>query len=100
MRIIDYEAFYECGALRSVTFQEGSTLAEIGGSSFVGTGLEAMEVPRGVTTIGDNAFKSCRDLKKVVFQEGSALQEIKNGCFENTWLEEFIVPKNVTVIGC
>ena len=100
MRLIDYEAFYECSALRSVTFQEGSTLAEIGGSCFAWTGLEAIEVPRSTTTMGDNAFKSSRDLKKAVFQEGSALQEIKNGCFENTWLDEFTVPRNVTAIGC
>ncbi len=56
---IDSEAFAGCVKLKEVVFEEGSQLSNIGSSAFsYCTSLEEINLPSGVTQIGDYAFSS------------------------------------------
>ncbi|MGN1166281.1 MAG: leucine-rich repeat protein, partial [Lachnospiraceae bacterium] len=56
--------FYECSALKSVTFEEGST--KIAHRVLSGcTGIEVVTIPETVTEIGEKAFGQCTSLKKI-----------------------------------
>ena len=57
---IQDNAFADCTALESATFEKGSQLRSIGDSAFLGCPLSAMEVPDGTETIGDYAFWGCQ----------------------------------------
>ena len=116
-------AFYDCGRLSSVTFEEGSRLSSIGDSAFYMTwsltsieipdgvtgigkyafyesGLENINIPAGVTTIGMEAFGECFNLSGVTFEKDSKLTEIEGGtffgCVDLTSIE---IPAGVTSIG-
>ena len=94
-------AFSNCSALETVTFEAGSQLATIGESVFdYCSALEAITIPAGVTTIGNNAFNSCADLASVTFAEGSQLETIGEGVFfECSALTSITIPASVTTIG-
>ncbi|MCR4602644.1 MAG: leucine-rich repeat domain-containing protein [Prevotella sp.] len=58
MTSIGESAFADCGHLASVTFAEGSNLETIGVNAFAYcTSLNSIDIPSGVTTIGDFAFQ-------------------------------------------
>lgn len=68
-------AFYDCFELTSVTFAENSKLASIGNNAFAWCSkLESVEIPSGVTSIGDKTFRS-------------------------TGLTSIVIPASVTSIG-
>ena len=52
--------------LKSVTFAEGSQLAEIGNFAFAKTGISDIVVPAGVEAIGENAFSGTNGTLKTV----------------------------------
>jgi len=55
VKIIDKYAFYGCQSIKTVTFSVG--LEEIGANAFgLCTGLEKIELPEGLISIGDGAF--------------------------------------------
>ena len=51
-------AFYQCAALTTVVFGEGST-GTIEEYAFAGTGITSISIPEGFTSIGNHAFVSC-----------------------------------------
>lgn len=62
-------AFLQCESLRSVTFQEDSTLTFIGPDAFHSCeSLTELVIPKKVTYIGSGAFAFCRGLKRIVIQ--------------------------------
>lgn len=91
--------FSECVALRRVTFREGSRLTEIGDGCFSRSGVQEIEIPRGVTTICRGAFSECGALRRVTFREGSRLEKIGRECFSKSGIAEVEVPKLLKTIG-
>lgn len=61
--------FQGCEGLRSVDFEEGSELSEIGAWSFRDCAyLDSFHMPRSVTFIGEQAFAGCQSLDRIVFE--------------------------------
>lgn len=81
----------------SVTF--GNKVTEIEGAVFRGcTSLTKLELPEGLTTIGEDAFYGCTSLESVILPE--SLESIAYNAFrECTSLKEISLPKNLTSIG-
>lgn len=52
---------------------------EIDAFAFSHSGLQSIEIPRSVETIGIGAFGECTDLATVTFEEGSQLKKIEGG---------------------
>ena len=74
--IIESDAFYECSSLTSI------------------------EIPSGVTEIGNFAFLSCQNLESVTFGENSQLATIGESAFAGcSSLTSIEIPSGVTTIG-
>ena len=67
-------AFYELMNLKKVILP--STLTSIGKSAFRESGLQSIEIPASVGTIGNGAFYNCKALTTVTFEKGSQLKTI------------------------
>ena len=65
-------------------------LTEIEEEAFAGSGFKFVEIPSGVTKIGDRAFADCPDLMYVKIPP--AAMSISNNAFENA-------PEGLTIIG-
>ena len=71
---IGAEAFYVLPSLSSVTFSSAINLKTIGPAAFYGcTSLSAINIPKSVTLIDENAFVGCIGLSSITF-EGNACQ--------------------------
>ncbi|VEI13275.1 leucine-rich repeat domain-containing protein [Trueperella bialowiezensis] len=92
-----YQAFYGAPNLKHVELPSG--LTEIGDYSFASTeSLEEITIPENVKVIGQSAFSHCKGLKKVTM--GNSVTEIKNTAFINTpQLTELTLSENVESIG-
>lgn len=63
---IGSRAFYYCGKLESVSFDEGSELNSVGSYAFSNAkSLKSITLPDGVTKLGTRAFESCTALTDV-----------------------------------
>ncbi|MBR6892964.1 MAG: leucine-rich repeat domain-containing protein [Bacteroidaceae bacterium] len=61
-------------------------------------GLETIDIPANVKTIGRSTFEDCSSLKNVIFHEG--LQEILGIAFKNCkTIDKLILPNTLTSIG-
>ena len=73
-----YGVFGGCSNLKTVKFEEGSTI--VCPALFMGCdGIEEIELPDTITKIGNSAFKSCKNLNKVIISE--SVTEIDNQAF-------------------
>ena len=112
---------FENTKIRSVEFEEGSALTEIGESAFKGCSdlesfvipanvktirksafrgcskLKSLVIPSKVSTIEEDAFSDCANLKNVTFEKGSELWYL-NRIFVNTPITELTV-KSVSGIN-
>ena len=70
-------AFNEFMNLKKVILP--STLTSIGKSAFRESGLQSIEIPASVETIGNGAFYNCKALTTVTFEKGSQLKKIQGG---------------------
>lgn len=75
---IGTRAFYYCGSLTTVTFEENSQLTSIGDDAFAASGITDITLPESVTSIGDSAFNSCQ-IKSITFPDG--ITEIGDSAF-------------------
>ena len=66
LKTIEYEAFYNCTSLESITFPDSLTTIE--NEAFYNcTSLGSLTLPESLTTIGDSAFRECKSLKQISF---------------------------------
>jgi S-adenosylmethionine/arginine decarboxylase-like enzyme len=99
--LIAIDAFKDCTALTSVTFEGTSNVITINNYAFQNSGLSGtITIPASVTSIGELAFYECSSLTGVVFESGSQLQTIGDDAFYDTGLSGTItIPASVTSIG-
>lgn len=83
LQSIEREAFDSCSSLRSIDFTGADSLSYFGFSSFCDTGLEAVEVPEGVTKLDSFVFSDCSKLKTVVLPE-SLVTFSNGGAYKNS----------------
>ena len=97
VKSIEPGAFIYCG-LRGVDIPSGVT--SIGNIAFYGcSGLLSVVIPESVTSIGSVAFAECGALKDITIYADN-IPEIPFGCFMNCGsLTRFRIPAGVTSIG-
>jgi len=89
--------FYGCDGLKTVTFEEGTTMIANGLFSYC-SGLESITIPDTVTLIKGNAFQHCENLAEVKFS--NALTTIQGSAFYGCVdLLKAEIPDSVTDIG-
>lgn len=67
-----------------------STLTVICEEAFRDTAIKEINVPEGVSYLGEHAFSLCKQLEKVILP--STLKEIEYDVFKNSEIKELIVP--------
>ena len=96
---IEYNAFFGCANLASITFAEGSQLTSIGGAAFSGCKFTSIIIPAGVATLPSGLFNNMSTLQSVTFAEGSLLQTIESGLFQSCDMVQIEIPAAVTKIN-
>jgi len=87
---IGNDAFQQTRNLKELVFQPTSTFKKMGTWTFVGSGLEKLELPASLETLGTAAFNGCTKLKTVTVADGSQLQMVGQSSFAGcTSLESF-----------
>ena len=79
VRGINEYAFYGCKALKEIQLPEALQIIDQG--AFAESGIQQIEIPKNVSTIGMNAFRDCVSLKSVTFR-GSP-PSLVSGVFSN-----------------
>ena len=96
---IGEEAFYGCVNLKTVIFEDGSSLKEIGSNAFYDCRLlEDIIIPGGTTVFGYQCFSYCYKLQNIIIPEGttSIAPRMFIGC---TNLRNIILPETIVEIG-
>ena len=75
---IGYMAFWACNRLTTLTLPPN--LISIGNKAFDSSGLERLNIPSGITSIGDYTFRDCRNLTSINLPSG--LSSIGEHAFE------------------
>lgn len=87
---IGNDAFQQTKALKELVFQPTSHFKKMGTWTFVGSGLEKLELPASLEVLGTAAFNGCSKLKTVTVADGSQLQMVGQSSFAGcTSLESF-----------
>ncbi len=91
-------AFYECGSLKSVTFEIG-LLNKIEKATFwMCSSLERVTIPGSIKVIGQAAFFTCTALESVILEEG--VVELGTQVFQRcAKLETVELASTVTLVG-
>lgn len=79
-------AFYGCEALAEVNFAQESALTEIGEYAFSKTALQSVELPEGLTSIGDSCFNNSTQLASAEIP--SSVVSVGRSAFNGTVLYE------------
>jgi len=93
---IKYQTFDECVSLTSVILP--SSLQTIGVEAFRGAGLVKIQIPYGVTSLGNSCFYRCLALEYITLPENLTAIQVStfNGC---SALKEITIPASVATIG-
>ena len=104
---IGYGAFFNCSGLKLIDVEEGNTvydsrnycnaIIETATNTLI-TGCQWTSIPRGVTSIGDDAFRGCTGLTSITIP--NSVISIGNRAFFNcSGLTSAAIPNSVTSIG-
>ena len=115
VKSINYNAFYGCTSLASVTYGDNPGVKYIGANAFYNTtkALTSIFIPASVIYIGHRAFICGVDnvnvniLNTVTFGAGSRLRYIGGACLgfaggtiaASTYLRDLVLPNTIRVIG-
>lgn len=92
---IGYGAFQNCELLSSIHLP--ASLAEIGDYAFDNCGIAHIDIPDGVTVIGEHAFYDCKHLTEIALPDG--LQQVGGGAFGRcSALTAIAFPDSVQII--
>ncbi len=93
--------FYRNGYVRTLTFEENSSLKSIGWGAFGHNWrLGDFTLPASVEVLEEYAFYECGAVKNITFEEGSKLKTIKEYAFKhNLGLEKIYIPDSVETMG-
>ena len=81
---------------KALTFKIPATVKEIGNGAFVGSDINEIVIPEGVTTILPYAFANCSKLRRVVCP--STLTHVAGTAFEDTPFEQNL-PQGMNYLG-
>ena len=98
VRYIGDHAFW-ASSIPRIFFDGTSQLSRIGAGAFTDSGLERIQIPRGLTNIHASAFFGAANLRFVTFQSNSQLRYIGNYSFQNSGIENIQIPRGVQNIG-
>ena len=91
-------AFDTCRSLKTVVFEEGSSLKTIeDGAFFFCPNLASIALREGVETIGSNAFGSCEKLTQITIPD--SVTEIGAGAFSTSRLVDITLPSQIKTIA-
>ncbi|MDE7349911.1 MAG: leucine-rich repeat domain-containing protein [Muribaculaceae bacterium] len=86
LETISYCMFNDCFKLRKVDIQEDSRLRSIESFAFAGCGsLEAFNIPREVSSIGEGPWRGCSSLERITLQEGNYDFVVDEGVLYKGW---------------
>lgn len=90
--------------LENITFEDGSSLKEIGRNAFSSTNIKSINIPESVIEIGNGAFSGCYNLTDIVFL-GNNIDELINTFESCSALETVSLPSelktlNATFMNC
>ena len=90
---IQYQAFYNCSSLTSVSFESDSSLNTIGNNVFQSSGLTTITLPANLTSLGNDVFNGCSSLTII-----EAYQNIIN---DKSWSTspQIIDNESITIIN-
>ena len=93
--------FYNLKHLKTLTFEENSSLKKIGWASFGHNWrLTGVTIPASVEVLDTCAFYNCGAMTYVAFEENSKLKTIGSCAFQKCiWLETVYIPDTVTSIA-
>ncbi len=93
---VGVEAFDSCYNLTTVELPNG--LTSIGDRAFLSSALSNIDFPSSLTSIGDSAFWDCRSLTNIIIPNG--VKSIGNDAFEKCiHLISVVIPESVISIG-
>ena len=95
---IDYQAFWDCNNLESVTFASDSILETIDECAFGCASITSISIPKTVKTIGKEAFRLTK-LTNIELSSDSMLEEIDNLAFYESNIKEITIPSSLKKIG-
>ena len=94
---IGKSAFSNTQSLKTVTFEDNSSLKVIKDNAFDGASITSIEIPNSVETIGSVAFRET-DLTSVVIPD--SVTSLGSSAFQNCPdLESVVISNNITAIG-
>ncbi len=97
---IGNSAFAYCSKLAEIKW--GTRLETIGNSAFqkcpLTNMLDDFQIPKSVTSIGNNAFRDAKITGKLSVEEGSTLEKMPNYGFYSATPTEIDLPENVTTL--
>lgn len=93
-------AFCNNQSLASISFQEGTSISEIGTYMFCYSKIKSIKIPASVKKIGNGAFSGCENLETVTFPKNTKVTAIANGAFLSCIkLKTITLPETVNSIG-
>ncbi len=95
-KIIPENMFSQATNLEEVTFEGGSLLQEIGAGAFEYSGIASIDIPDGVTAIGNRAFEKCPNLTYVT---GASVATVGVSAFDSCRKLSYLDLPEIEVIG-
>lgn len=93
----DKTVLINCNDTQQDVLSVPNGVVRVGKSAATGLGVQRLEIPASVVTIGEKAFADIGNLDDLVLSEG--VKEIEAGAFFDSGLKTIMLPDSVTRIG-
>lgn len=81
VKVISQGVFQNCINLKTITFEDGSSLIKICEQAFKNTPIESITFPDSLNTLEEESFKNCKELSSITFSSTSSIKHIKKRAF-------------------